>query len=303
MACGSGFLFRHTDSMYSSDQLLDLKLQFDTQGFVHLPGLLQPQLTERVLGAFNIAQNHSRAFITQQRANGERFVDLPSILDADPVFVDLVDLPALLPLLRLTVGEDLALNETSARLFPPGPTFTSPFHSDLANVLGVNHAHTPNLLVKLHIFFEDLTPERGCLAFIPGSQHLPPLHVNPHRPSLAGSTAVTRIVPRAGDAVLFNTHVLHMAEDNRSDVVRRSLIYTYGHFWMKPYPSAAPSDLVRFADSPQRKQIFGVDVPGVAHFARRLDQLTAPTRRQRLQATGERLAYRLFPSGRTPPRA
>lgn len=63
----------------------------------------------------------------------------------------------------MTIGEDIALSETSARLFFPGPTFTSPFHSDVARVLGINHAHTPNLLVKLHIFFEDLAPDQGTL--------------------------------------------------------------------------------------------------------------------------------------------
>ena len=289
--------------MYSPDNLLDLKLQFDTQGFVHLPGLLTRALTERVRNAFEAARERNALLIAKQQEKGARFVDLPAILDADPVFVDLVDLPCLLPLLRMTVGEDLALNETSARLFFPGPTFTSPFHSDLANVLGVNHAHTPNLLVKLHVFFEDLTPEQGCLAFIPGSQHFPPHHVNPHRPTLAGSSAITRVVPRAGDAVLFNTHVLHMAEDNRTPDIRTSLIYTYGHFWMKPYPSAAPTDLTRFSDSPQRQQLFGMELPGVSHFARRLDKLSPPTPLQRLQETGERIAHRLLPFHRMPPRA
>jgi phytanoyl-CoA hydroxylase len=289
--------------MYSPDKLLDLKLQFDSQGFVHLPGVLGPALTERVRLAFFAARDRHAAAIAQSRQAGAPFVDLPAILDADPVFIDLVDLPALFPLLRMTVGEDLALNETSARLFYPGPTFTSPFHSDLANVLGIDHAHTPNLLVKLHIFFEDLAPEQGCLAFIPGSQRFPPSYVNPHRPTLAGSSAVTRIVPRAGDAVLFNTHVLHMAEDNRTDRVRTSLIYTYGHYWMKAYPSAVPADLARFADSAQRKQLFGVDLPGVSHFARRLDSLQAPTPLQRLQSMGERIAHRLLPMKRMPPRA
>jgi phytanoyl-CoA hydroxylase len=289
--------------MSSPDHLLDLKLQFDTQGFVHLPGVLGPELTARVRTAFFAARDRHAAAIERSRAGGARFVDLPAILDADPVFIDLVDLPALFPLLRMAVGEDLALNETSARLFYPGPTFTSPFHSDVANVLGVNQAHTPNLLVKLHVFFEDLTPEQGCLAFIPGSQHFPPHHVNPHRLTLAASSAVTRVVPRAGDAVLFNTHVLHMAEDNRTERVRTSLIYTYGHFWMKTKPSAAPADLAQFAGSPQRQQLFGVDLPGVSHFARRLDRLAPPTPLQRLQATGERVAHRLLPLKKLPPRA
>lgn len=289
--------------MFSTDNLLDLKLQFDTQGFVHLPGLLSSAMIERVGRAFFAARDRHAKEIEQSLRRGAPFVDLPSILDADPVFVDLVDLPDLFPLLRMTVGEDLALNETIARLFYPGPTFTSPFHSDVASILGVNHAHTPNFLIKLHIFFEDLTPEQGCLAFIPGSQHFPPAHVNPHRPTLANSSAVVRVVPRAGDAVLFNTHVLHMAEDNRTTRVRTSLIYTYGHFWMKAKPSAAPIDLARYATSPQRQQLFGVDIPGVSHFARRLDRLGPPTPLQRLQSTGERIARKLLPSTKMSPRA
>jgi len=289
--------------MYNADTLLDLKLQFDTQGFVHLPGLLAPAMIQRVRDAFETSRKRHGTLITQEQRRGARFVDLPFILDADPVFVDLVDLPVLLPLLRATVGEDLALNATSARLFFPGPTFTSPFHSDVAHVLGIDHAQPPNLLVKLHVFFEDLMPEQGCLAFIPGSHRLPPLHVNPHRPTLARSAAVKRIVPRAGDAVLFNTHVLHMAEDNRTPHVRTSLIYTYGHFWMKAYPSASPSDLSQFANCPQRQQLFGVELPGVSHYARRLDALVPPTPLRRLQKVAGRVAHRLFPLAQTPPRA
>jgi hypothetical protein len=71
---------------------------------------------------------------------------------------------------------------------------------------------------------------------------------------------------------------------------------------MKAYPSAAPADLARFADSLQRQQLFGVERPGISHFARRLDRLSAPTLVQRMQKTGERIAYRLLPLNRTPPR-
>lgn len=297
------FFNDETLTMYDPNQLLDLKLQFDTQGFVHLPGALGAEMTARVRHAFETARERNRMAEERQRRDGVRFVDLPRILDADPVFIDLVDLPALLPLLRATVGEDIALSETSARLFFPGPSFTSPFHSDVARVLGIEHAQTPNLLVKLHFFFEDLAPEQGCLSFIPGSHRLPPLHVDPHRPTLARSSAVTRVVPRAGDAVLFNTHVLHMAEDNRTQRVRTSLIYTYGHFWMKSFPSASPADVSQFADSPQRQQLFGVELPGVSHFNRRLDTLAPPTTLQQVQAFGERVAHRLLPLKQLPPRA
>jgi ectoine hydroxylase-related dioxygenase (phytanoyl-CoA dioxygenase family) len=69
---------------------------------------------------------------------------------------------------------------------------------------------------------------------------------------------VKKIVPKAGDAVLFNPHIFHMCLDNLSAYVRKSLIYTYGHFWMKVDPSAVPRDLDRLATTHKRKQLFGL---------------------------------------------
>lgn len=289
--------------MYARDRLLDLILQYNTQGFAHLPGLLPAALLERARQAFDETADRHGERIAAARSRGARFQDLPRILDADPAFVDLVDLPPLLALLRATVGEDLALNDTNARLFFPGPTFTSPYHSDLARIDGIDPAHCPGFLAKVHFYLEDLEPEQGCLSFIPGSQHLPALHVDPHRPTLAASSAVRRIVPRAGDAILFNTHVLHMAEANRTERVRKSLIYTYGHFWMKAAANALPSNPACYRDNPQRQQLFNVDLPGVHHFSRRLDMLAPPTTRARLRQLCERLVHRVLPIDSLPPRA
>jgi hypothetical protein len=289
--------------MYSPDQLLDLALHYNTQGFVHLRGLLPPPMLERARAAFDARAAGHAAAVHAARAQGARFHDLPAILDADPVFVDLVDLPPLLALLRATVGEDLALNDTNARLFFPGPTFTSPYHSDIARVAGIDPAHCPGFLAKVHFYLEDLAPEQGCLSFIPGSQHLPALHVDPHRPTLAASCAVTRVVPRAGDAILFNTHVLHMCEANLTQQVRKSLIYTYGHFWMKAYPSALPADAACYEGHAQREQLFNVALPGVGHFNRRLDQLAPVTRGARLRQLCERFVHRILPVDSLPPRA
>lgn len=289
--------------MYDTDQLLDLALQYNTQGFVHLKQVVPPATMARARAAFDAtALRHSAATQHAQDA-GKRFHDLPAILDADPVFVELVDLPQMFPLVRALVGEDIALQETSARLFFPGPTFTSPYHSDVARVCGIDPAHAPGFLAKAHFYLDDLAPDQGCLSFIPGSQHLPPLHVNPHRPTLAASGATVRIVPRAGDVVLFNTHVLHMAEANQNMHVRKSLIYTYGHFWMKACRSAAPSDLTRFDGNPQRQQLFNVELPGISHFGRRLDRVTPPSRWMRLRRLPEKLIRRLVTIDALPPRA
>lgn len=72
------------------------------------------------------------------------------------------------------------------------------------------------------------------------------------------SQAFTKIVPKVDDVILFNVHLLHMALDNTSPRVRKSLIYVYSHFWVKNYPSAIPRDLERLATTSERKQLFGI---------------------------------------------
>jgi ectoine hydroxylase-related dioxygenase (phytanoyl-CoA dioxygenase family) len=171
----------------------------------------------------------------------------------------------------MSVGADIQLNHTHARIFPPGKTFTAPWHSDLAHVLGIDLGHSLNFFVKVHYFFEDLRPDQGCLAFLPGSHRLPADTPRPRIENIDDSAVVTKIVPRAGDVILFNTHVLHMALDNTSPAPRKSLIYAYSHFWLKNYTNAVPTDLEKYATTPLRAQMFGIEAEGVPYFNQRYD--------------------------------
>jgi phytanoyl-CoA hydroxylase len=277
----------------TTDQLL----QYENQGFVHLPGLIKPDLVERVRRAFDAAasQYHDQwlAQVAHSKAN-KAFFDVPDILDQHDCFVELVDMASLLPILLKVVGPDIQLNHTHARVFPPGKTFTAPWHSDLVDVVGIDLAHSLNFFVKVHFYFEDLTPDQGCLAFIPGTHRLPPDHPRPVIHDVDHSPAVTKIVPKAGDAVLFNTHLLHMALDNTSPKPRKSLIYAYSHFWVKNYANAVPSDLTRHATTPLRRQLFGIEEEGVSYFDQRCDpSLKVGSTNDSLRAASRRLINRL----------
>ena len=63
--------------MISTDQLLDLTLQYNTQGFVHLKQLLPRAVLEAARGAFDAAVDRHSAATDQARASGKRFHDLP----------------------------------------------------------------------------------------------------------------------------------------------------------------------------------------------------------------------------------
>jgi phytanoyl-CoA hydroxylase len=253
----------------------EIRIQYETQGFVYLPGVIPPAFVERLRRAFDDAaaryEPQWREAVAAGRAD-PRFFDIPDILDQDDVFVDLVDLPSIFPILIETVGPDIQLNHTHARCFYPGKTFVQPWHSDVAEILGIDLAHTLNFIVKVHYYFEDLAPNQGCLAFIPGSHRRPAGAPAPKIEDPDHSSAVVKVVPKAGDAVLFNTHVLHMCQDNESGRVRKSIIYAYSHYWVKHYANAVPANLEKYLTAPHRYQLFGVDIPGVPYINRRLDR-------------------------------
>jgi ectoine hydroxylase-related dioxygenase (phytanoyl-CoA dioxygenase family) len=200
------------------------------------------------------------AFDTAAEKHGvaNKLADIPRILDQDDVFVDIVDTPSVFSILLEILGGDIQLLQTQARIFPPGKTFTAPWHSDLELVNGIDMVHSTNFMVKVHYYPEDLTPEQGCLAFIPGSHRYPPGMARPDISPDLDHPTVVKVVPKAGDIVIFNVHLLHMALDNSSNRIRKSLIYAFSHFWVKNYPSAVPKDLERLATTPERRQLFGI---------------------------------------------
>jgi phytanoyl-CoA hydroxylase len=113
-------------------------------------------------------------------------------------------------------------------------------------------------MVKVQYYLEDLASDQGCLAFIPGSHRYAAGYPRSKIEYTSTSPAFTKIIPKAGDVILFSVHLLHMALDNTSLRVRKSLIYAYSHFRVKNYPSAVPRDLERLATTPERKQLFGI---------------------------------------------
>ena len=268
----------------------DQQIQYENQGFLHLPGIIPAPLVSQVKTAFDGAVERHRP--GGKLANGEAYFDIPDILDVADCFVDLVDLPPLVPLLLAAVGPDIQLNHTHARFFPPGPTFTAPWHSDLADVIGIDLAHSLHFMVKVHFYFEDLLPDQGCLAFLPGTHRLPP---GPPRSEIApASPAAVKIVPQAGDAVLFNTHLLHMALDNTSPRPRKSLIYAYSHCWVKNYANAVPADLTRLATTPLRQQLLGAETEGVSYFHQRYNGALQATEHNTLKVAGKKLLKRIL---------
>lgn len=232
----------------------DQLIQFEAQGFLHVPGVISGAMLTRLQAAFEAAAD--RCADSWPASSPLLFFDIPQPLDQDDVFVDLADIPTLFPLLLAIIGPDIQLLQAQARLWRPGPSHTPDWHTDLWGIRGINIGQTTNFHLKVHFFPWDLAPDQGCLAFLPGTHRFADRAERPGRLQVSDSPVVRKVVPKAGDAVLFNTHLLHRALDNHSRQVRRSLIYSYSHFWVKGAVSGVPRDLERLATTPQRRQLF-----------------------------------------------
>lgn len=78
-------------------------------------------------------------------------------------------------------------------------------------------------------FYLDIEPGMGAFVGLPGS------HRVPFRPP-AGHVPFPdeiHLIPRPGQAVLFDGWLFHRGGANRSDAVRRTCLMCYQHAWMK----------------------------------------------------------------------
>ena len=163
-------------------------------------------------------------------------------------------------------------------------------------MIGIDLPHSTAFFLKIHYFFEDLRPDQGCLAFIPGSHRFPPNIARPAIDDPFNSPLTVKVVPKAGDVVIFNTHLLHMALDNDSPLVRKSLIYAYSHFWVKHYANAVPTDLAKFATTRLRRQLFGVEEEGVSFFDQRYNENVPVSTMSSFRAASKQLLKRVLKS-------
>ena len=277
---------------------IDQKLLYENQGFLHLPGVIPPNLVERVRRGVRrrrgpVSRGAESATSPRGRPTRPTY-DIPDILDQDECFVELVDLPGLLPVLLGAVGPDIQLNHTHARVFPPGKTPTAPWHSDLADVIGIDLAHSLNFFVKVHFYFEDLLPNQGCLGFIPGTHRLPaglsPAEDRGHRPFARGREDRARRPAIASCSIrtasTWRTITPARRRGNRSSTPT----HTSGS---RTTATACPRDVEKYATNRLRRQMFGIEEEGVSYFDQRYDADGENRRTQPWHAASMRLMSRI----------
>ena len=255
------------DSTCLEYRLTDEERQtFEETGLLHIENALSPEqieqgveLTERIHQA-KLAKGH----------DPQKALFYPNFIPDDPYFQELVDYAPILPKVWGILGWNIYLYHAHLIVTPPSgqpqDDQTFGWHQDSGRVNVEMESHPrPRLSLKVAYFLTDLSePGRGNFWVVPGS-HLQDAIDKP-ADGIGQPAGAVPVLPKAGDAVLFDRRLWHTASPNWSDMTRRVLFYGYGFRWLRTKDDMTVENLWDSSD-PIRRQLLGWSVNANGRFS------------------------------------
>lgn len=233
------------------------RLFFETNGYLILPNALSPEELAAVRAAADRAEAIWRADPARPGGRGANLEQVQAPIEYDPVLCDLLTHPKVFPIVRELLGDDVMMIDNDYFLTSPHSKSHAHWHHDVG-MAGVYHPRS-TLMVKVFYLLTDVPEGGGGTALIPGSHRFPNDFALPkveNADDMPGHVAMTH---PAGTAYLFNGRIYHAALNNRTDHIRRVLIYNYGHFWMKQWQGYEPSEALKArAKTRVMRQLLGI---------------------------------------------
>ncbi len=240
--------------------------QIDEQGYLLIENALEPFGLDHVRAAYEEIQRQTEpAWAESVRTgtfkggygNGPDAHTMNNIHQYDSLFLDIAENPLILPIVQEIIGPDLQAMEMVAHCHHAGTNAHTGWHRDWP---AWRH---PQFMLKTKVFYflDDQAPDMGCFSLVPGSHKW---DENPPQDAFRGETleqmpGLTKIVGKAGSAIIWNVLCWHSALANTSQRDRRILIYGYMPFWVKKWGATAPPPhIVAWANTPYRRQLMGI---------------------------------------------
>lgn len=246
--------------MQDSSTLTAQKTQFDRDGFIVLPNALAPELVSRLIAvADRLSSDGVQKIGLSERSHWQQRNCLPS----DPVFLELIDHPRVLPLVMAILGWDIHLVTSHLIVRHPTPNADAHFkgegwHRDGGQSAWEMPEPQPRILLKVAYFLSDQSaPGRGNTQVVPGSNRIAgPLAWEQGSPHPYGAI---EILGMPGDAFLFEQRTYHAVGPNYSNIARKTLFIGYGFRWVYPMDYHPMRDYIELYEtaSPIQRQLLG----------------------------------------------
>jgi ectoine hydroxylase-related dioxygenase (phytanoyl-CoA dioxygenase family) len=203
---------------------------FDLQGYLIIEDVLGPDEVARAKAALARLPLPERG-------------DLRPLVDRDPVFLDHIDHPRILPYILALVGGTAQLMASCATVIPPGAG-PMVWHEDGPRPWSYPSVGGQRALVmaRVGIFLEDLSePRRGNLVVVPGSHHVA-FHRSGRPESIWKLPGTTAVCVRPGSAVVFHNGLWHSTSPNEMAQPRHALYYAYTPCWHRTVDYVTPPE-------------------------------------------------------------
>jgi len=232
---------------------------FERDGFLVVPSALPPEMVARVTEAVDRLYEEG---VSKEGLSARNHWQMRNCIGADPVFLELLDYPTILPLVVKLLNWDIHLLTSHAIVRPPNPPGTDEhfkgegWHRDGGQSPAEMQEPHPRLFLKVAYLLSDQSePGRGNTQVVPGSNRLI------GRPAQAEGAphpyGAIEILGKPGDAFLFEQRTWHAVGPNLSDITRKTLFMGYGYRWVRAMDYLVPDDALLARANPIQRQLLG----------------------------------------------
>ena len=226
--------------------------QWDDEGFLVFENAIQGEELTRLQSALDhwaAACKEEWLQTVERGLHAATFYDIPDILEKDEVFIDIVDHSSYYPHLMAFTDQELMFLGPQARTVPPWVMSYTSWHPDVP--------YNNPLHIKVQIYINDVEPNNGEFAYVPGS-HKPGTGPYTRVHDLNAMPGHRRFTGKAGTAIMFNSYGWHVAMDNHSGVPRKSIILIYEKRTTDGVKRDQFAAIESSANTPDRRRLFSL---------------------------------------------
>ena len=206
--------------------------QLEQDGVLLIEGALSPEETSRIRDRIFFAK--AQGWEEGLNTVGNMWFD--TLLDREPdIYGPIVGHPSVAPILFAMMGKQCQLRSYRAHI-NPGP-YLQEWHMDFYGYWEEGRKAKnyrlamPPIGINTTYYFQDNAPGEGHLKFIKNGHQLEPPHLYPmDRPKFEAWCEVQEHVvlyPKAGDCIVFLSHIPHQGAKERDDMERSNVVCHY----------------------------------------------------------------------------
>lgn len=229
-------------------------------GFVRLSGIAEPAVLEAMRAAYDDAWEAGEDGVTERLR-----------LLRHPAFRDFLDSRSVLAAPRSLFGDHVQLLDLWQTYQPAASrwrkrAYTVPTERDWhRDVTFLGTDPTRPIIVNMLLFLDEVDERTGPTVVLPGSHRARTAAVTEH--STQPHPDEVPVPLGVGEALLFNSSLVHSRGRNRSGQARRGVATLWGYWFVKPVDSHLPLCPVALQDgSPERSRLVGASQPTVDQY-------------------------------------